>query len=110
MELPEEIVRIIREYSRPHFREYHEAVRILRAKQWPTLKHAFNDPGTRVRWKEYKEAYLDRCRHSAHASKGLLFNQQLTRKRYRERNKFHLLTLYLYGEIKERLELCEELE
>ena len=42
MELPDDVLTIIREYAKPvfqHFREYNHALKVLGRKKWPMLKY-----------------------------------------------------------------------
>jgi hypothetical protein len=128
MEFPEEILEIIRAYSRPLFQYYMEYRRMLKAvglKAWPTLKKALEEYPSKIIpfIHSFGIAFQDRVDHMnlmkeyyvpkrddlieydlfVRRSRGL--KQQLIRKQYRERNKFHVLTFILYGETKEMLEV-----
>ena len=128
MEFPEEILEIIRAYSRPlfpHYKEYRRMLKALGLNMWPTLKKALEEyPAKIIPFiHSFGTAFQDRVDHMnlmkeyyvpktvdlieydlfVRNSKGL--KQQLIRKQYRERNKFHVLTFILYGETKEFLEV-----
>jgi hypothetical protein len=43
MEFPEDIRRIISEFSRPYFKEYKRALRVHKLTEWPNLKAALTN-------------------------------------------------------------------
>jgi hypothetical protein len=52
MELPEDVLRIIREYAKPrftYFREYNRAVQVLGKDKWHPLKEKLQSHGDKIR-------------------------------------------------------------
>ena len=61
-ELPDDVIDIIREYSKPsfiHFREYNEAIHTFRIKKWTNLKEKIGNPEIREALKTCMDAIED---------------------------------------------------
>jgi hypothetical protein len=127
MELPPEILSMIREYSRPcfkYFREYQKVLRLLQISCWPELKTSLEKtPLSIYRMLDvFVQAHFDRKKidrdlydhyrmkdeyfvYEMFETKRKWLRQQLVRSQSRERNKFLQLTFYVYGETKEIMEI-----
>ena len=133
MELPPEIVQLIRDFSRPVFQDYplyNHMLRSVRVNQWPLLKEALEDTVrkelTKSLVQKYIFAYQDWIVHK-HVMKqdspkeeSILYEQvvtrskylkqQLVRKQYREQQTFRELIIHLYGESRTLLDIRRELQ
>ena len=119
MELPEDVVRLIREYSRPVFKylkEYNRAMKVLGMKNWAKLKEKLHTEPERVlpvlliyqdAFEKKTEVYLlrDEQKNKQHASEterwvyeNALYNRLFYAKR-NEEELFWTLVRLLYGEL-----------
>jgi hypothetical protein len=121
MELPPEILAIIREYAKPafkYFREYNLALKMIHLDSWITLRDNLNEdtlPALMAYLKAREEWNI--AMNDEYTSRTIGFNsmvifrrrQQLYEmtqsKKYKTKKKFSLLTSLLYGEEKEGYEL-----
>ena len=133
MELPPEIVQLIRDFSRPVFQDYplyNHMLRSVRVNQWPLLKEALEDTVrkelTKSLVQKYIFAYQDWIVHKnvmkqdSPKEESILYEQvvtrskylkqQLVRKQYREQQTFRELIIHLYGESRTLLDIRRELQ
>jgi hypothetical protein len=123
MELPDDVLRIIRDFSRPvfrYFREYNDSIRILGIKEWPQLKENLTDEVLQALL-SYVTAFTNRktnerdqfIRYSSYKD-AITYEQQFERERIYhlirdsmriERTTFRLLTKLIYGEEKDLWQL-----
>lgn len=122
MELPDDVLMIVRAYARPvfkHYKEYNHALKVLGKKQWSKLKEKLQTESEvilpalyiyldaflkkqevyRIRDKMKADAIPDTC-HETH-------NRALYLKRTEE-DLFWLLVRVLYGDGKEYCDFIEE--
>jgi len=130
MEFPPEIVQLIRDFSKPifpHSRIYKEVLRTFGFKRWPVLKDALQQDSTRVLVMEYLSAHQDWKDHQRvmaehyrpkdepfvyelFVTKSKYLKQQMTRKQYREQQKFRDLSIHLYVEPRILTDIRKELD
>ncbi len=120
-EFPVEILRLIRDFSKPlypHYQLYTQTLRSVRLTHWPHLKERLYEERTRTLVQEYLIAYQARIHPLVEREniqiesvfEGKHLKQQLVRKQYREQETFRELSIHLYGEWRILLDIRRDLE
>jgi len=123
MELPDDVLSIVREYSRPvfkHYAEYNHALKVLGKKKWSKLKEKLHTesevilPALHI----YLEAFLkkqevyqlrDKMKADAILDTGHYMHNRAFYAKRSEEDQFWLLVRLLYGDGKEYWEFREEM-
>jgi len=120
MELPPELVHLIRDFSKPvfpHYRIYKEVLRTFGFKRWPLLKDALQQDSTRVLVMEYLSAHQEwkdhqrvMAEHYRPKDEPFVYELFVTKSKYLKQHKFRDLSIHLYGEPRILTDIRKELD
>jgi len=120
MELPDDVLTLIREYAKPvfqHFREYNYALKVLGRKKWPMLKYKLEiEPSVLLVLPRYLESFLKKqevyCELVKKENLRYVSGEMHNRVYYiklEEEQRFAALVRILYGYEKPYLEVMEDM-